>query len=755
MIYQTSSSAHQHRGRMADGPGWMLLIVAMLVTGAAQTAAAAEPAAALQAPGFFERHGTLIWITTGMVALQAMAIGALLVERRHRRRMARKLRASEEKYRTLFDNASTAIVIMDPDLRILLANPEAARAMETLVAPASQPPSVLDFVVPEYRPMVQEYHRHRLAQPDVAPAMYELPLRDRQGQTRYVLVRARIIPGTRDTLASMLDITERKEALAALERREQELRRSEERLNKSQALALLGSWEWECATGVVTWSDETYRLFGWQPREVAVTADLCQGLVHPADRDRQQQELRATLAGGAEYQGEYRFLQRDGTERILHLQAEIVRAADGRATRMLGILQDVTETRRAETERTEMAAKVQHTQKLESLGVMAGGIAHDFNNILMTVLGNADLALMDLPPGSPSGEYIRDIIKAGQRAAALARHMLAYSGRGRLVAGPVDINAIVREMEQLAGASIGKRVQLEYRLAADLPYIEGDASQLEQVVMNLVINAAEAIGSRPGVITVTTTLKNLARRDLDGMLLGERAGLGGHVCLEVCDTGCGMDGPTVAKIFEPFFTTKFTGRGLGLAAVLGIVRSHQGAIQVTSAPGQGTTFRILLPVPQKIMAPPARTEPRTGETRLRGGTILLVEDEPAILAVERKMLETLGFKVVTATNGWDGVAVFRQMPGQFDLVLLDNTMPQMDGAETFREMRQVRADIPVILTSGYDEDQLQSEYGGWGFSGFLHKPFETAQLAALLQTLMGPPPGKASMTPVMDAAPPA
>ena len=362
--------------------------------------------------------------------------------------------------------------------------------------------------------------------------------------------------------------------------------------------------------------------------------------------------------------------------------------AEGKATGVVEYARDVTERKRAEQERQRLEAQLLQAQKLESLGVLAGGIAHDFNNLLMGILGNASLALRDRPSASRTRESVEAIERAGKRAAELAAQMLAYSGKGHFVVEPTDVRDLVEGMSHLLESSVSKTATLRYDLASESPAIEADAAQIRQIVMNLVINASEALGDESGSITLSTGVMECDEDCLSGSYLVEEQSAGTYVYLEVADTGCGMDRETLNKIFDPFFSTKFTGRGLGLAAVLGIVRGHKGAIMVDSEPGQGTTFRVLFPAHDR----PAerRTEEPTEAMDYRGtGTILVVDDEQCIRDVVKRTLEQFGFTVMTADDGRAGVEVFRQHVDEIALVILDMTMPHMNGAQAFGEIRRI------------------------------------------------------------------
>lgn len=394
------------------------------------------------------------------------------------------------------------------------------------------------------------------------------------------------------------------------------------------------------------------------------------------------------------------------------------------------------ERKRSEEERLKLEAKIRHTQKLESLGVLAGGIAHDFNNLLTGILGNAGLALMDAPPDSTLHHCLENIEKTTLRAADLCQQMLAYSGRGKFVLQPLDVNLLIQEMVTLLKVSISKKVILDYHLSAGLPAVEGDATQIQQVMMNLITNASEAMGETSGRIIVSSYLGHFDGQPEEGEYLSNELAAGEYVFLEVRDDGVGMERTTLERIFDPFFTTKFTGRGLGLAAVLGIVQSHGGAIVIKSAPGSGTTFKVLLPgCNQPALPLPGKLQ---GHHAWRGsGKVMVVDDEETIRNVSTQILTNSGFEVITAADGYEAVEIFSKDPAQVDLVLLDMTMPHLDGEETLHKLRGLRQDIPIILSSGYNDQELVTRLADQKMAGFLQKPYQPAELVTKIKEILG------------------
>jgi PAS domain S-box-containing protein len=392
----------------------------------------------------------------------------------------------------------------------------------------------------------------------------------------------------------------------------------------------------------------------------------------------------------------------------------------------LALVTDITDRKKAEEH-------FRQAQKLESIGMLAGGIAHDFNNLLVGVIGNASLAQELLPPGSPAGELLDAVVKTGEQAAHLTRQMLAYAGKGQFVVEPLNLSDLFPEITGLVEPSISKRIALHLELDPDLPSIEADRGQMQQVFMNLVLNAAEAIGSDAGMISVKTCIQGVdetyIRRNPETELAPGR-----YVLLEVRDTGCGMDESTRARIFDPFFSTKFQGRGLGLAAVAGIVRGHKGAISVSSVPGHGACFTVLFPAAEGAAAV-AQLAARN--MTLHGtGTILVVDDEQAVRNLAKKVLEQYGYKVLLADGGTAAINTFKRHPGDISLVILDASMPGMSGAETFPELRKVRPEVRILVSSGYSELETMKAFPEPRVSGFIQKPYTSRGLAEKVRFAM-------------------
>ena len=454
--------------------------------------------------------------------------------------------------------------------------------------------------------------------------------------------------------------------------------------------------------------------------------------IAPRHREVAGQAFSRLVAEGRIQNLEVDMLGVEGQSTAFECNAHAENTSEG--LRLHIFYRDISDRRRALEERRSMEAKLQETQKLESLGVLAGGIAHDFNNLLTGVLGNASLAAAEVAPGSAAHGFLAQIEMAATRAADLCRQMLAYSGKGRFDVKALDLNALIRETMNLLGISISKRARLEFQFAPSLPSVLADATQLRQIVMNLVINASEALGERDGIVRVSTSTAMLGREALASANASPDATEGNHVCFEVSDTGCGMEPEVLQRIFDPFYSTKFTGRGLGLAAVLGIVRGHRGAITVTSTQGEGTCFRVLLPVASDRVE--ATSETGAPPDSWRGaGLALVVDDEDTVRAVTTRLLDFLGFQTITAADGSEAVDLFPTLR-DVRLVVLDLTMPRMDGVETLRALRKLQPDLPVLIMSGFTTQDVATRFAGDTRVDFIQKPFTLAQAREKIRRLL-------------------
>ena len=443
---------------------------------------------------------------------------------------------------------------------------------------------------------------------------------------------------------------------------------------------------------------------------------------------------RAMIDGATVYLGEGRSLRtRDG--RLVPIDDSLAPIRDnaGSITGCVVIFRDNTAQLAAEKTRLELEVKMQEAQRLESLGVLSSGIAHDFNNLLVAVTCGASLARALTPADSPLIPCLRGIEEAGERAGLLCKQMLAYAGKGHRALHPLDLSAFTRDTAQLLQASVHRSATLVMDLAEGMPMLRGDPSQIQQIIMNFVINGSEALGEQGGTLTVRTGLFHASREFLSGCRIGAELDEGEYLLLDVTDTGHGMTPEVLAHIFDPFFTTKFTGRGLGLAAISGIVRTHGGALAVESSPGKGSTFRVLFaPIKEAVAEAPAAPD-----LSWRGsGRALVIDDELAIRLAGSAVLRHLGFEVETAEDGLQGVDKATAAGGDYRVILLDLTMPKLDGHAAFRAIREKLPDVPVLLMSGYSDQQAASLFKLGGPMDFIQKPFTLADLIAKLQPLM-------------------
>lgn len=416
--------------------------------------------------------------------------------------------------------------------------------------------------------------------------------------------------------------------------------------------------------------------------------------------------------------------RKDGSTFPVEISLSSIR--EGRSQVVLALVNDITQRKLVEDQLRESA-------KLESLGVLAGGIAHDFNNLLTSVLGYASMAMDQLPPESSSREMIGEIIRSAERAAHLTNQMLAYSGKGTFLVQPVNLSEFTRDIVMLVRSSIPRTAKLDLHLMEDLPLVEADIAQLQQLVMNLFINAGEAIGDTPGIVTIRTGVREFYDGQIRVGPRDSKLAPGRYVFIDVGDTGSGMDELTRQRIFDPFFTTKFTGRGLGLSAVLGIVHGHGGAIEVESTPGRGSTFTVLLPETMLHRRP---TPTKRSAAKAATGTILIIDDEEAVRKMARLMLEKAGYKVIAAENGEEAIGLFRKDAKEIAAVLLDMTMPVMSGAETLKHLRDLKPDVPVALSSGFTELEALARFPLKTVEAFVQKPYTAAHLLEKINSIV-------------------
>jgi PAS domain S-box-containing protein len=482
--------------------------------------------------------------------------------------------------------------------------------------------------------------------------------------------------------------------------------------------------------GVIqSWNKGAERIYGYTAEE-AIGRNIA--FLVPLDRANEELDILSRIRNGeAVNHFESVRLRKDGQTIDVSLTISPIRDSTGNVIGASHISRDITD-------RKQLEQQLRHTARLESLGVLAGGIAHDFNNLLVGIMGNASLAIDGLSPTSSARGMLKDVIAASERAAHLTRQLLAYAGKGHFEIQPISLSELVDGISRLIQTSIPKTVQLRLDLYENLPTIEGDIGQIQQLVMNLVINGAEAIEAHgpesTGAVLVTTGVQEIDEAYARHTFAEGEIQPGAFVTLEVHDTGVGMDQATISRIFDPFFTTKFTGRGLGLSAALGIIRGHKGAIKIYSTKGRGSTFKVFFPISEK----PAITLTEKGaEQNLFGsGTVLVIDDEELVRKMTKTALELYGYNVVLAENGKEGVDLFGVLKDKIAVVVLDLTMPIMSGEETFRKLRTERPDIKVVLSSGYNEVEAVRRFVGKGLAGFIQKPYTAERLAQKIRSVL-------------------
>ena len=455
-------------------------------------------------------------------------------------------------------------------------------------------------------------------------------------------------------------------------------------------------------------------------------------LTHPEDIESNVAWLNRMIAGEiSHYRFEKRYIRKDGAIVNVFLQVTLLFDADDKPLYLIGQVVDISDLKRAEE-------VLLQRQKSESLGILAGGIAHDFNNLLVALLAQSSLALAKLPAEDRARKHIEKAKLAAESAAQLTKQLLAYSGKGQFEMHHLDINKEIEQNRHLLQVAVSKQIQIDTQLASNLPDIIADQSQIQQILMNLIINGAEAHQDEPGVVKITTAPILMDEKVIESISFILPPPAPGHfVVVEVTDSGHGMDKETISKIFDPFFTTKFTGRGLGLAAVLGIVRSHNGGLTVESVPNKGTTFKFYFPVviPQAPEYQSADSKPKEPESfaRKRDATVLLIDDDAGVREAVKDIFDLHDIRVVCATNGTEGINLFQKHKNEIKIVLLDLSLPSMSSDEIFVQLRKIVPDIPIILCSGFSQFEINAIFADYEYNGFIPKPFEISDLIQAVQ----------------------
>jgi PAS domain S-box-containing protein len=622
------------------------------------------------------------------------------------------LRKSESQYRNLVETSRDLIWSMDLDGRWTFVNRAAADIY------GYEPEEMLGRRVTEFLPSERVGAGQKFldeVRAGTPRLQFETEHLRKDGKRVLLSVNAILL---RDDFGNVVgctgtaaDVTERNEA-------ERRLREAHERFESLVTGMPLGYIVWSKSFRVVDWNPAAVTIFGYTPKQAV--GQRAVDLIVPEEAQAAFSRMCRTLLDGETRGAAVLVNTRKSGEKIkCEWFNTVLRDTQGNVQGIATLVRDVSE-------REQLEAQLRQSQRLESLGVLAGGVAHDFNNLLVGIMGNASLASEKLPDNSSVRPLLDKVVSAGRRATHLTQRMLAYAGRAAFDVQIMDLNALVEEMADFASAAIPKSVSLKIDTQSDLPLVKADTSQLQQVIMNLLINAAEAIENGDGEVSVSTRVELLDEARIATQFAEQNLKPGPYVCLEVRDNGSGMTQETMNRIFDPFFTTKFAGRGLGLSAMLGIVRAHKGAVSVESEVGDGTVFRVYLPAAGR---PADAARPQESPVSLpRGSTVLVIDDEEDIREVVEAVLESRGVRVLTAEDGERGLEVFKQRSREIDAVLLDMNMPGMSGEAVYRELMATRPDVKVVLSTGYSEQEATAQFANASLAGFVHKPYTATAL---------------------------
>ena len=523
------------------------------------------------------------------------------------------------------------------------------------------------------------------------------------------------------------DITERKIM-------EEALRKSEERfrsiMENVPGVAVQG---YGLDGTVLFWNLASEFLYGYSAVE-ALGANLLDLVIPPEMREGVTQAIRDMVESGEPIPaGELSLMRKDGSRVAVYSSHALIQPS-GREPELFCLDVDLSRIKQLEKENIALLDQLHQVRNLQSLGVLVSGIAHNFNNLLTIIIGNC--ALMNLKPEAAT-DYMAPIEKAAERAAQLCRQMQTYAGTNPLSAvSRIAMGEMVDDVTGMLKSGAPRNVAITVDSAPGIPFIIGDEGQIRQIVTSLLHNATESIGEKPGTVAVTLSRKQVVKGRADRDHLGREIPSGWYVCLEICDTGCGMDEEMSRRIFEPFYTTKFTGRGLGLPETLGIIAAHKGALQLSSQPGLGTTFTVYLPADDTGPAPDETQMKPPPSAPWRGsGTVLLVEDEQQVRSIADFMLKELGFAVIAATNGREALEAFQKCAADIDLVVTDIGMPVMDGYELFRELKKIDPALPIIISSGFDTAEICLHIDCEDIAGILNKPYRFDQMEAVMKSV--------------------
>jgi two-component system, cell cycle sensor histidine kinase and response regulator CckA len=635
------------------------------------------------------------------------------------------LGAVEELYRVLFEHTGVGLMFVAEDTTILLANKEFENLSGYSKAEVEGLMSWTALIAePGDLELMKEYHRLRRVDPAAAPAVYDTKFRDKGGGVRDIAMRVTMIPGTTNSLASFLEITEQKRA-------EDLIRESEEKYRTLVDSLQDTLYRCDRQGNIIFVSPSGARLLGLGSADELIGKNIAADFYHrPEERaiflEKMKRDGRVTNC-------EVTLKRGDGSLVVVSTNSQFFYGKDGRVLGVEGVFSDITEKRRLEEERRRLEHQLSQSQKMDAIGQLAGGVAHDFNNILTGIQGNVYLMLHDTPADHPSQRKLQQIKEHVQRGAHLTRQLLGFARGGKYELKTWSINDLVCKTTQLF-LETKKEIDAELRLDAGEPRVEVDAGQIEQVLLNLYINAGHAM-PQGGHLCVETA--DIALGAESAAAFDARPGR--YVKISVSDTGVGMSQDTLKRIFEPFFTTRAQegGTGLGLASAYGIIKNHGGVISARSELGEGATITILLPPSgdaDEVEAPAPARQPHPGT-----GAILLVDDEPLILETASQLLARLGYTVTAAANGRAAIDAYRERRPPFDLVILDMVMPGLGGPKVLAEILAVDPGARVVLSSGYGLQGEVREVMEAGCLGFMQKPYSFDELSRIVHEALTRP----------------
>ncbi len=660
----------------------------------------------------------------------------LKAEIRDRRRIEKALRESEEKFRTLIANCSDVIVILDRNGRIQYSSPNVTRHFgwqpEELMAQ-----ELGATMHAEDRERVESCIGQLMAQPDKTVTL-TYRYRTRDDHYRHIeltLVNRLDTPRIQGLVGNFRDVSDR---IAS----EQALRKSEQALKKAQAIAHVGNWEFDTTSQTIQGSDEWLRIYGFDPSYAKIALDQVQSLIAAEDRPKAQKALNNLLYSNDEYDITFRIRRADDNRLVwLHSRAELLDNGNGRPPTVAGVIQDITPFKQAEEEKAQLENQLRQAQKMESIGTLAGGIAHDFNNILSPIIGFAEMTASDLPADSQAHANLEEILKAGRRAQEMVQQILTFSRHNNQECKAVQITPIINESLKLMRSSLPATIDIRAHLEDENGFVMGDATQIHQMIVNLCTNAYHAMREAGGVLNVYLD-ETCFDTPNEAPLVGMRPGC--FTRIRIQDSGHGIAPDVLERIFEPYFTTKGPGEGtgMGLSMVHGIIKHHDGAIGVDSALGAGTTFSLYLP--QIVHKDDTSITETMDFIPLGNERLLLVDDEAPLLDMQRQMLERLGYEVTASNSSVEALSLFCRNPEAFDLMITDQTMPNLTGGELAAQVLHIREDLPIILCTGFSESISPETAAEIGIRRYLNKPIALKTLARTVRLVLNdtyvPPP---------------